>query len=252
MIVIETPNFNIHAIDGYIETLYLVIYPDKILLLDGGCRCDVDSILSYFQHLERPISDLKLMIVTHPHPDHSAAAPLLQHQYGIPIASLPSVNNWYLGWRGWITQQTDIFLTYYVARKKKKPFKRLSFPRIIKIDYPLCDSNALPFFEDWQIISTPGHTTMDASLYNKDASIAYVADLLIGLKKRYSTPYPISDPIRYRQSLHFIKSLNPQHILLAHHGRHSITQDTWDTLIDKVSNTPKNHLNYIRKWLRLS
>jgi hypothetical protein len=27
-------------VDGLISTMYLVVYPDKILVLDSGCHCD--------------------------------------------------------------------------------------------------------------------------------------------------------------------------------------------------------------------
>ena len=247
MIILETPTFTIHAIEGYIETLYLVVYPNKMLLLDGGCRCDSDVVVEYIDTLDRSITELKLMIITHHHPDHSGAAPILQQQYNIPIAAMPVINDWYMGLNGWLTQKTDIVLTYYVARKRNKRFKHLHFPRIINIDFPLFDGANIPFFEDWQLLYTPGHTTMDASIYHSKESIAYLADLLIGFGARYSTPYPISDPERYRQSLRLMKDLSPNHTLLAHHGLHSISNDTFDRLILQISNTPKNHINSIKK-----
>ena len=251
MIVVETPNFTIHAIDGYIETLYLVVYSDKLLLLDGGCRCDAKDVVDYILGLRRPMEELKLIVVTHPHPDHSGAAPTLHRQYGVAIAAIPVINEWYRGFNGWLTQKTDIFLTYYVAQKKGKQFKHLRFPRHTPITHPLSNGMHLPFFTDWQILSTPGHTKMDVSIYHEKESIAYVADLLIGLGKRYSTPYPISDPIQYRKSLQMMKELKIKYILLAHHGMHEVAVETWDTLIQTVGDKPKNHLNAIRKWLPL-
>ena len=248
MIVLETSRFSILSIAGYIETLYLVVYPTKILLLDGGCRCDADTVVEYLHTIGRSITDLKLIVITHHHPDHSGAAPVLQRLYGTPIAALPIINDWYTGVNGWLTQKTDIFLTYYVARKRKRRFKHLRFPRIITIDFPMIDGANIPLFEDWQLLCTPGHTTVDTSIYHCKESIAYVADLLIGFGTRYSTPYPISDPVRYRQSLRTIKDLNLKHILLAHHGRHSISNDTFERLINQVSSIPKNHIQSIRKW----
>lgn len=251
MVSLQTSNFTIHAIDGYIQTLYLIVYPTKILLLDGGCRCDADVVVKYLDTLGRSITDLKLIVITHHHPDHSGAAPVIQRRYGVPIAALPVINSWYAGLNGWITQKTDIFLTYYVARKKKKRFKHLRFPRRLHIDFPIKTQTSLPYFEDWQLIFTPGHTTVDCSVYNAAESVAYVADLLIGFSTRYACPYPISDPMLYRQSLQLMKELNPQHTLLAHHGRHQITEQTWDALIQETADKPKNHINSIKKRLGL-
>ena len=57
-------------LDGYIQNTYLAIYPDKLLLLDGCCRADVPMVLDYIKNtLHRPITDLKVVVVTHMHPD---------------------------------------------------------------------------------------------------------------------------------------------------------------------------------------
>ncbi len=62
---------HIHTLEGYIQNIYLVEYPDKLMLLDGCCRADVDTVFDYItEQLKRPITDLKLIVVTHMHPDH--------------------------------------------------------------------------------------------------------------------------------------------------------------------------------------
>ncbi len=245
--ILETNTFNIHALEGYIETLYLVEYPNKLLLLDGGCRCDASTVVQFIESIGRTMDDLKLIVVTHPHPDHSGAAPVLQRQYKIPIAASPMLNDWYRGISGWITQQVDIVLTYYVARKKKKPFKRLAFPRFIQIDHPLSSEDPLPFFEDWTLLFTPGHTTVDHSVFHEESSTAYLADLLIGLGTRYHSPYPIASPNQYRDSLATMRDRQIEHVLLAHHGLHTVPSATYNTLLNAVSDRPKNHRNSLAK-----
>ena len=249
--IFQSTNFSIYPIAAYIETLFLVEYAHGLLLLDGGCRCDVKQITDFIeQELRRPISDLKLMVITHPHPDHSGAAPQLQRQYRIPIAASPTVNDWYTGFDGWMTQKVDIALTYYVARKMQKPLKHLRFPRTIQIDYPLREGETLPRFPDWQLWRTAGHTVVDTSVVNLDASVAYVADVLIGLGTRYSLPYPISDPVQYRATLERFKNANLNTLLLAHHGRHEIDNAIWEQLIAQIPSRPKNHIASVHKRLR--
>ena len=66
---------HIVRLDGYIQSSYLAVYPDKLMLLDGGCRPDVALVLGYIKNtLKRPISDLKVVVVTHMHPDHAGGA----------------------------------------------------------------------------------------------------------------------------------------------------------------------------------
>lgn len=56
-------------IPGYIQSIYLAVYDDKILLLDGCCKADVNLIFDYItKELNRPIGQLKAVIVTHMHP----------------------------------------------------------------------------------------------------------------------------------------------------------------------------------------
>jgi len=250
MLILENDTFRLHALDGYIATLYLVEYPEKMLLLDGGCRCDADTVLTYIKQINRSIDDLKLIVITHPHPDHSGGAPRLQTLYNIPIAASLGINDWYRGLSGWLTQQTDILLTYYVARKKKRPWKDLRFPRSISIDYPIVAGKSLPLFPDWQLLATPGHTTTDCSLVHKTESVVYLADLLIGLGSRYHPPYPIADPTQYRASLDSISAKDMTYCLLAHHGLHTIDRSTFEQVKSTVSDRPKNHRNSIRAWFR--
>jgi len=149
-----------------------------------------------------------------------------------------------------VREDSDRLLTYYVARKKNRPWKDLRFPRSISIDYPIVAGNSLPLFPDWQLLATPGHTTTDCSVVHKNESVAYLADLLIGLGSRYHPPYPIADPTEYRKSLQRVKHLHLHHLLLAHHQKHHLPEDIWDTLIHQISDTPKTHINSIRNWLR--
>ncbi|MGO3083055.1 MAG: MBL fold metallo-hydrolase, partial [Psychrobacter celer] len=53
-------------LDGYIQSIYLAVYANKLLLLDGCCRADVPMVLAYITDtLQRPISQLKVVMVTH-------------------------------------------------------------------------------------------------------------------------------------------------------------------------------------------
>ena len=124
--------FKIHTIEGYIQSLFLVEYPEKLLLLDSGCRSDVPVVHQFIEEeLGRSIRDLALVVVTHAHPDHSGGAHYYQQRYGIPIAGTHEMNDWYKGISGIFTQFVDIFLTHYVAYKKKKSLQNIWFPRFI-------------------------------------------------------------------------------------------------------------------------
>lgn len=62
----------LHTIKGYIQDIYLVEYPDKLLLLDGACRADIPHLKAFIEiELMRDFADLHTVVVTHMHPDHA-------------------------------------------------------------------------------------------------------------------------------------------------------------------------------------
>ena len=240
----------IHQIKGYIQTIYLVEYTDKLLLLDSGCRCDVPVVQRFIEYdLDRSMLDLKLVVVTHAHPDHSGGAQYYQDLYQIPLASSKRLNLLYLGLSGRVTHLADIVLTYYVASKKQAGWKNVAFPRHIDVDYVLAEGDHLPMFPDWQVLETPGHTLADLSIYHTESSTAYVADCIIGTKKWLSRPYPIHSPEQYRKSLGRFIELGIQNFLLAHYGEHKIPSAEIQTLIDGAPEKPRKHLGTLRAKL---
>ena len=188
-------DFRIHALNGCIETIFLVEYPDAILILDGGCKGDVAKIEHYVsQALGRSMECVRLVIASQAHPDHTGGAPLLKKGHGIPIAAPAGINKWYSGMGGFLQFHIDLLLTIWVVRKNRQPFKSIFYKRRIKYDYPLRDGDSLPFFSDWKVMETPGHTGHDIVLYNQKASALYVSDMFLRLNGKYILPFPVTLP----------------------------------------------------------
>jgi len=120
----------IHHLTGYIQSIYLVEYPKGLLLLDGCCRADVSMIREFIEEkLQRPLSDLKTLVVTHMHPDHAGAAHKLRQLTGCVIVSADKPQQWYRGLNGLLMHWIDMALTVFVARKLKKPWKNVLYNR---------------------------------------------------------------------------------------------------------------------------
>jgi glyoxylase-like metal-dependent hydrolase (beta-lactamase superfamily II) len=211
--------FKIHTFNGYIEELFLAEYPDKLLLLDGGARCDVEPIENFItQNLKRPMSDLKLIVSTHMHPDHAGAAPILRKKYGIPIATYFEADQWYRGIRGVIQHTIDIFMAYFVAIKSHKLKKDIRYPSKLKADIQLHDNASLPYFNDWTAIHAPGHTSHMIVLYQRERQILYAADMILRLSKLCILPFPINLRNSAAFTLQKIADLPIKTMLLAHGG----------------------------------
>ncbi len=211
--------FNLYTIKGYIENIYIAEYTDKLLLLDGAARPDIEKIENFItKKLERSMSDLKLIVSTHMHPDHAGAAPFLRKKYNIPIAANEEVDQWYSGIGGAFQHRFDILMALYVVRKQKKTIRNISFPRKIKPDYLLKDNDSLPFFSDWKVLTAPGHTSHQIVLYQKKEEILYAADVLLRVNGKCQLPFPVELKKYGEQTLQKLSQLPIKTLLLAHGG----------------------------------
>lgn len=240
----------IHPIEGYIQTTYLIEYPEKLLLFDAACKCDASLILDKIKTLGKQPSDLKLIAVSHMHPDHSGAAKLISEKTGAKIIGSKYSNDWYKGLTGFITWLVDIYLTLYVARKKSKAYKNVLFPRKINYDYYFEQHPRLPFFDDWDAISAKGHTNCDFNFYHREQKILYAGDNIIQLRNKVIAPYPRFLPEDYKKSLEAYLNLPINKYLLAHDGIQEISKEEIKDLMERTSDKTRNHRNSVKSILK--
>lgn len=231
----------LHTLKGYIQNIFLVEYEHGLLLLDGCCRADIQAVSSFIlKELGRPLTDLKLIVVTHMHPDHAGGAHKLRKLTGCQIASHPKAPLWYRGVVGKIAHLTDVILTYWVADRIGKPRKHIWYSARLSPDIELSDRQQLPDFDDWQVLFTPGHTDHDLSLWHKDSKFLYIADLIVMVKKQLVPPFPVCHPNQYRRSLQKVSQLPDPQVLFAHVPSRTLGQDDFLQVIQKAPDKPKN------------
>ncbi len=230
----------IHQLEGYIQSIYLVEYPDRLLLLDGCSRADIRTLKNYItQTLKRPLDDLKIIFVSHMHPDHAGGAHTLREMTGAKIASANKSESWYKGFDGILMHLTDIYLTAWVASRMKKPKRYLWYSRTLKTDYKLNDGDSIPLFDEWLVLETPGHTDRDLSVMHQPSKKIYVGDVILKVRGEYISPAFVVYPNRYKASLKRYIDLGIDNMLLAHGGEVQITQQDIKRLIDKAPSKPK-------------
>ncbi len=211
--------FTLHQIKGYIASLYLIEYQDRVLLLDGGARYDAVRIERYMnREMRRPPDDLSLALVTHMHPDHAGGAPLLRRRFRTPIAAHADIDQWYRGFRGGAQHLIDTLLGHYSARQQFGKLERAWYPRRLQPDYLLVDDQALPGFPDWRAYGAPGHTLYDMVFYHPQDELLYVGDLVIKSNGRIVLPFPTLFPELMTKTLKRMALLPVKKILLAHGG----------------------------------
>lgn len=234
-------DFKIHVYKGHMQNNFLIEYEDKILLIDGASRPDADTIPVFIKdNLHKKTGDIKLIAVTHCHPDHAGAAGLLRDRFNIPVAAHEDIDTWYSGVCGSIQHILDLLQARFMAVKLKSRQKFLYYNNKLRPDYKLHDMSPLPFFNDWTAIHAPGHTTHNIMLYNKKNRILYIADTVIESGGRYLPPIPVLFPSAMKNTLEKIRKLKPEFILLAH-GSESIIPCRED-IINEVIKTIDSEL----------
>lgn len=207
----------LHIFKGYITNLFIAEYSHGLLLLDGASPADLKVIEEFCREkLNRPVSDIKLAVVTHMHPDHSGAAPLLRKKYGTKIAGYKNIDLWYSGVTGWMQHFMDCVMAQIVASRQGTKIRRVFSKRITKPDILLEDGDILPFFPDWSALYTPGHTTHDIALYHAGKKMLYCGDSIIEVRNKLYLPLPVIYKESMRSSYEKMALFDVETILLPH------------------------------------
>ena len=226
----ENDDYTIHQVLGRIGYLTVIEYRSKILLIDTGSKKDYRRLENFIVHdLKRTMEDIKLVALSHVHPDHSGGSHALKKKHHRPIAGHPELDKWYGGFGGRMQQVADVFFSHFTAMKAGVPVRRFWFRRKIRPDLFLKDRKPLPFFEDWIALYTPGHTTHDISFYHEASKTLYTGDMMVQINSSYHLPYGLALPDLMEASLKKVSSLKIDRLILPHGGVKQI-EDIQETI----------------------
>lgn len=241
----------IHVVKGFIQNIFLVEYADKCMLLDGCSRADFSVLSDFFENeLCRPLTDLKVVLVTHMHPDHAGCAHYLRRKTACKVVSFDKEVQWYKGIKGRLAHIIDMLLALWVAGKMKRPKKNIWYPPHLKPDITLSDQQLVPGFEEWQVFETPGHTDRDLSIMHTPSKRIYVADLIVKVKGKLSPPFPVYLPELYKTSLLKLRALNVNSVLMAHVGELSLSDTDYEYLLSIAPNQPETNKVAVKRMLK--
>jgi glyoxylase-like metal-dependent hydrolase (beta-lactamase superfamily II) len=217
MHIMKKQKFKIHIIDGYISSVILIEYPDRILCVDSGSRPDVRLINEFVtEKLSRSMTDIRLCVITHMHPDHAGGAAALKKNFGIPLAAHEGINDWYTGPWGWIQNRIDLMSQQRIRRIRKMPCEPVRFPRSLDLDHELDNREPLPSFGDWIALHVPGHTSHDIAIYNEEARAICTGDCVINIRGKFVLPIPVLFEGRMIKSLKKMAELDVTTMVPSH------------------------------------
>jgi len=201
----------VHRLNLLASNAYLLELPGGLILVDAGMPGLARLILDRMQRLGR--DDLRLIYLTHAHPDHVGSAAELQRLTGAPVAIHRAdaiqlaVGISQLGSIRGRTQLSRLALPLIEPLLAVPPVQ----PDILLEDGQRLDSFGLPGF----ILHTPGHTPGSSTLL-LDGGIAFAGDLLTSTGKPHPQQSFAQDWPQIAVSLAALQAAQPTLIYTGH------------------------------------
>ena len=185
----------VHHVPGLLlSNSYLLQEPAGLTLIDAGMPWDGRKILRYIERIGRHPAELKRILLTHSHPDHTGPLPDLCRQSGAPVA-VHQADTMDRGKRGrpWL----------FYPGQFQLPFWNVPLFRRIPYDDTLRDGQVLPVLGGLEVVHTPGHTPGSVCFYLRSQGVLFTGDMLLANGPIFRRPvfFPGSNLRDYRESV---------------------------------------------------
>jgi glyoxylase-like metal-dependent hydrolase (beta-lactamase superfamily II) len=186
---------------------------DGILLVDAGGRGSLPWIASGLNWLGASLDDIRLIVLTHYHPDHAGG---LGRILGETTASL-AVHSLEVNYISGRSELPNPFRPV-LLRQITKPFIRGLYSGKAEASLALTDGDPLPWSEEVRVIHTPGHTPGSICLYLPSKRLLIAGD---AMQRRFGRLGPPSaavtlDPPQALLSLRKLLELDLESIGFSH------------------------------------
>lgn len=198
----------VHRVDGVNGNCYVVV-GEELLLVDTGLPRNGKRILDYVRNtLKRSPTDIKTIVLTHHHIDHTGSLHDLKAATNAKIAA-HSADADYIAGRKTPPTPKKMSLKFKILRyfMKYKP---------VQPDITLEDNDMVG---DFTVVHAPGHTPGSICLHSRDGRIMFVGDLLRFVGGGIQGPQPqyTADMDAAKKSLEKMSNLSFD-VMLGGHG----------------------------------
>ncbi|XWN34189.1 MAG: MBL fold metallo-hydrolase [Devosia sp.] len=230
-------------LDGYVQSgVYLIRGEGENILIDTGnwTTPEYDNGMGSFliEKLDQEKNDLRYILITHFHYDHTGNASILKERYGAeivahpldkPIIEDPMMVTTAENVTRFGTTPEEVLRDFNLAEGESLGLSdpaqvRRHWNRPVEVDKVVEDGDILEVGGlKLEVIHLPGHCPGQIGIHNPATGTLYAADIL-----HYPTPlgpYPIGDAKAHRRSIERCMEVKPQ-LLLEGHGLSAYSPDS--------------------------
>lgn len=203
---------------SYLTCSYIVRTNSGLVLVDAGMDSNGGDVLAGLRALDASPGDVRAILLTHWHNDHSAGARAIQELTGAPVYYHRGDESHFTGADGatgvrrWVSDRIPEMGVLVL-------FKGLlgeSAPRAVEAQHFVQDGDVV--LDDFQVVATPGHTPGHVSYFYRPARVLFAGDALavINGQIRFMARPVTLDREAARASLGKCLSLRPRIVCPGH------------------------------------
>ena len=189
--------------------------PEGLVLVDAGGRGSLRMLAAGVKALGWAPADIRLVVVTHWHPDHTGGLKEVVGASSARVGAHPLDARVIAGEAPLPTPHQHPLLA-----SLWRPFLPIFQGKPVPVDVPLEDGASLPGAPDVRVVHTPGHTPGSICLYVASQRVLIVGDALTRRWGRLFPPAPSVtwDSHQAMESLKKLASLDVETICFSHYA----------------------------------
>ncbi|MCI0440523.1 MAG: MBL fold metallo-hydrolase [Chloroflexi bacterium] len=183
----------VHLVDGVRWSRVYLVEGETLALVDSGLPWSPRGVMRHIAAIGRKPQELKLILMTHCHPDHTSGAMSISRLTGAQIVAHSLDTKTHA--RG---QVSLCYMGVFSSMRTPLPFLRRA-----PVTHLVADGDAVPAFEDIRVVHTPGHTRGSVCYLWESKKLLFSGDTLFsdGSRVSRSVPFPGYDGQAYQASL---------------------------------------------------
>ena len=187
----------------YLSCSYFVMNENGVVLIDAGIDADASDVRTALAEFGRSLTDVKALLLTHWHNDHSSGANEVQSQSNCRVFFHESGKDKFSradrarGPRGWVADR----LPGAGILAPVKGLLELAPPRAVSATQFVKDGDIVE--EDFQVIETPGHERGHLSFFYLPERVLFAGDAFAVAKEKivFMSRYLTEDKMQAKESM---------------------------------------------------